>query len=179
MGPAGSGKGTVATRILDHFDMRHLSCGDFIRAHIRDNTDMGRQARQFTQKGELVPDDLIAKIMTEEIKKRHNQNWLLDGFPRTEKQAALLDSLDPPDSVIDLDVPFSVIVDRLTKRWIHAPSGRVYNLDFSPPKQPGLDDVTGELLTQREDDKPEVIKQRLQGYHAWESKLADYYRSVI
>nr|XP_015195521.1 PREDICTED: GTP:AMP phosphotransferase AK3, mitochondrial isoform X2 [Lepisosteus oculatus] len=127
--------------------------------------------------GQLVPDDVISRLILQELKTMEQHNWLLDGFPRTVTQAESLDSAYHIDTVINLDVPFETIKERLTSRWIHPASGRVYNTNFNPPKIPGLDDVTGEPLTQRNDDTPETVTKRLKAYETQTQPVLDYYRN--
>ena len=178
MGPPGSGKGTVSERILKHFPMSHVSCGEKLRYHIKQKTELGKEAIEYMRKGQLVPDELATKIMTQEIARMSDLNVLLDGFPRTVTQAQTLTNEQPVDYMIRLDVPFEEIVERLTKRWVHAASGRIYNLDFNPPIEKGLDDVTKEPLTQREDDKPETVIARLKSFDKNEQPVADFYSSM-
>lgn len=175
MGPPGSGKGTISSRITAQYNCKHLSSGDLLREHIRQKSAIGVEARSYISQGQLVPDSTITKLMMAELKKLERKNWLLDGFPRTVKQAIKLDDKFDIDIVINLDVPFTTITDRISKRWIHPASGRTYNLDFSPPKVEGIDDVTGEPLVQREDDKPDSVRKRLQLYSEMTEPLLDYY----
>ncbi|XP_030625551.1 GTP:AMP phosphotransferase AK3, mitochondrial isoform X2 [Chanos chanos] len=137
MGPPGSGKGTVSSRISQSFGLKHLSSGDILRANIQAKT----------------------------------------GFPRTVAQAEALDTMCSVDTVINLNVPFDTIKERLTSRWVHLASGRVYNIDFNPPKIPGLDDVTGEPLIQRDDDTPDTVSRRLKAYENQTQPVLEYYRS--
>jgi len=176
MGPPGSGKGTVAERIVTNFDILHFPSGDYLRREIRERTDKGKEAKKYIEKGQLVPDELITKIMIDELNRHPNSNWLIDGFPRTVKQAQILQKNCQINSVIELNVPFEIIIDRLKDRWIHAASGRVYNLGFNAPKVPGKDDVTGEPLIQRVDDRPETVASRLNGYKTWEEPVANFYK---
>jgi adenylate kinase len=130
--------------------------------------------------GAYVPDDIMNKLITENLQEFKRQDWLLDGFPRTTKQAKSLDeNLDlsgqPLNLVINLHVPEEVILQRIMDRWVHVPSGRVYNLSYNPPKIPGLDDITGEKLTKRVDDNTETFKMRLQKYHSLTEPLLEYY----
>ncbi|VVC26652.1 Adenylate kinase/UMP-CMP kinase,Adenylate kinase, conserved site,Adenylate kinase, active site lid [Cinara cedri] len=177
MGAPGSGKGTVSERIVQSFNLLHVSSGDILRNMIREKTDLGVQVNKFVSNGQLVPDELMLKIIGDELNRlsSSNNNWLLDGFPRTKSQALSLFKIAPVQVVISLDVPFDVIIDRVKGRWIHAPSGRVYNTDFNAPKVPGRDDVTGELLVQREDDKPESVKKRLEIYSQMAGPILEYY----
>jgi len=163
MGPPGSGKGTVAGRIVAAFpEMQHRSSGDLLRAQIQKGTELGKEAQTYINEGKLVPDELVTKLILAEIPE--SGSFLLDGFPRTPGQAAVLAEHVDIETVIDLDVPFDVIMDRLTSRWTHLASGRVYNTGFNPPKVAGIDDETGEPLIQRDDDKPETVQARLDIY---------------
>jgi nucleoside-triphosphate--adenylate kinase len=135
LGAPGSGKGTISSRIVKEFRLPHLSSGDLLRANVEKKTPIGLKAREYISKGHLLPDDFISKIILDELKILGNSSWLLDGFPRTLAQAKMLDSARiNVDRVINLNVPFEVIVNRLKHRWVHPSSGRVYNLEFNPPK---------------------------------------------
>mmetsp|Transcript_13738 Transcript_13738/g.9904 ORF Transcript_13738/g.9904 Transcript_13738/m.9904 type:complete len:169 (-) Transcript_13738:92-598(-) len=128
--------------------------------------------------GKLVPDEIIIKLIQEEIKEESSSTpILLDGFPRTLEQAKQLNKSFEVDVAIRLDVPHQIIMDRMAQRWIHFPSGRTYSYDYKPPKKIGFDDVTGEPLSQREDDKPEVVKRRLEQYDQLISPLMEFYES--
>ncbi|XP_050437320.1 GTP:AMP phosphotransferase AK3, mitochondrial [Adelges cooleyi] len=177
MGAPGSGKGTVSERIVRTFDMLHVSSGDILRKMIRDKTELGVQADKFVSNGQLVPDDLMLKIIGSELRRLSSadSSWLLDGFPRTKPQALSLFEIAPVQVVISLDVPFDVIIDRVKGRWIHPASGRVYNTDFNAPKVAGRDDETGEPLVQREDDKPESVKRRLEIYSQMAGPILEFY----
>ncbi|XP_037980579.1 GTP:AMP phosphotransferase AK3, mitochondrial isoform X1 [Motacilla alba alba] len=176
MGPPGSGKGTVSARIIKHFGVKHLSSGDLLRDNMQKKTEVGILAKSYIDQGQLIPDHIMTQLMLNEIKDLDQYNWLLDGFPRTVVQAEALDKECHIDTVIDLDVPFETIKCRLTARWIHPASGRVYNLEFNPPKVQGIDDITGEPLVQRDDDKPETVSKRLQAYDAQTKPVLEYYR---
>ncbi|GAA48274.1 adenylate kinase [Clonorchis sinensis] len=128
-------------------------------------------------KGQLVPDDLVTKMMLQECARYRDSNLLLDGFPRTVEQAKALDKETTINCVINLDVPYDEIINRVKCRWVHLPSGRIYNTEFNPPKVPGLDDITGEPLVQREDDQPETVRARLETYGRVMKPLFDYYKS--
>ncbi|KAM8793177.1 GTP:AMP phosphotransferase AK3, mitochondrial [Eudromia elegans] len=177
MGPPGSGKGTVSARIVKHFALKHLSSGDLLRDHTQRRTEVGLLAKSYIDQGRLIPDDIMTRMVLSELKGLERYDWLLDGFPRTVAQAEALDKQCQVDTVIDLDVPFETIKYRLTARWIHPASGRVYNLEFSPPKVLGIDDITGEPLVQRDDDKPETVTKRLQAYDAQTKPVLEYYRA--
>ncbi|XP_039422761.1 GTP:AMP phosphotransferase AK3, mitochondrial isoform X5 [Corvus cornix cornix] len=141
--------------------------------------EVGILAKSYIDQGQLIPDDIMTQLMLNELKGLDRYNWLLDGFPRTVAQAEALDKECHIDTVIDLDVPFETIKCRLTARWIHPASGRVYNLEFSPPKVQGIDDITGEPLVQRDDDKPETVSKRLQAYDAQTKPVLEYYREPM
>uniref|UniRef100_A0A671W9J9 GTP:AMP phosphotransferase AK3, mitochondrial n=1 Tax=Sparus aurata TaxID=8175 RepID=A0A671W9J9_SPAAU len=164
MGPPGSGKGTVSARITKTFGLKHLSSGDILRANINAKTELGLLMKSCIDQGQLVPDDVMSRLILSDLRALDQSSWLLDGFPRTVSQADALDKAYSVDTVINLNVPFQTIKQRLTSRWTHLPSGRVYNVDFNPPKVPGLDDVTGEPLVQRDDDTPETVTRRLKAY---------------
>ncbi|XP_051539732.1 GTP:AMP phosphotransferase AK3, mitochondrial-like [Myxocyprinus asiaticus] len=177
MGPPGSGKGTVSSRIAQSFGLKHLSSGDLLRANIEAKTDLGLLMKSCIDQGQLVPDDVISRLILSSLRSIGQSSWLLDGFPRTVSQAEALESMCDADTVINLNVPFQTIRERLTSRWVHLPSGRVYNIDFNPPKKPGLDDVTGEPLVQRDDDTPETVTRRLKDYERQTQPVLEYYRS--
>ena len=137
LGAPGSGKGTISSRLVKEFRLAHLSSGDLLRSNIQNKTQIGLEAKDMMSKGLLLPDDFITRIILSELIKvsMYNPNWLLDGFPRTASQAKALEDKNI-DRVINLNVPFEEITNRLKHRWVHAPSGRVYNLEFTPPKVP-------------------------------------------
>ncbi|KAG0234163.1 hypothetical protein BGW41_001215 [Actinomortierella wolfii] len=182
IGSPGSGKGTQSSRIQDNFDVNTISSGDLLRKNIAMNTEVGQIALREMKNGSLVSDAVMVKLIDSELHKLGSQqNWLLDGFPRTMSQAKCLDEMlaeaqQPLNLVIHLNVPEEVILQRIMDRWVHIPSGRVYNMTYNPPKVPGLDDVTGEKLERRPDDNPETFKIRLQKHHELTEPLLDYYR---
>lgn len=176
MGPPGGGKGTISKKILKEFPIHHLSTGDELRAHVQNSTAVGLEAKEYMDSGALVPDELIIRLVLEEVGKLPpTTNVLLDGFPRTQAQAEALSKEIKVDMVINLDIPQATIVERMSGRWIHMASGRVYAYDYNPPKEEGKDDVTGEALEQREDDKPETVMARLQKYAEMTVPLIEYY----
>uniref|UniRef100_A0A8C9UAW4 Adenylate kinase 4 n=1 Tax=Serinus canaria TaxID=9135 RepID=A0A8C9UAW4_SERCA len=134
-------------------------------------------AQQYLERGLLVPDHVITRVMMAELEKRREQHWLLDGFPRTLGQAKALDGICQLDLVISLNIPFETLKDRLSARWVHPASGRVYNLDFNPPLTRGVDDLTGEPLVQREDDRPEAVAARLRKYKDAAKPVIELYKS--
>lgn len=136
----------------------------------------GIAAKQFIDSGQLVPDDVMVKLILNELKNMKQDSWLLDGFPRTVNQAQALYRKEPVETVINLNVPFEVIIDRIKGRWTHAPSGRIYHTEFNPPEVPGKDDVTGEALIQREDDKEETVRKRLITYQEMTEPVLHFYQ---
>eukprot|EP00602_Paraphysomonas_sp_CaronLab_P003668 CAMPEP_0185030206 /NCGR_PEP_ID=MMETSP1103-20130426/17010_1 /TAXON_ID=36769 /ORGANISM="Paraphysomonas bandaiensis, Strain Caron Lab Isolate" /LENGTH=206 /DNA_ID=CAMNT_0027565225 /DNA_START=26 /DNA_END=646 /DNA_ORIENTATION=+ len=176
MGPPGGGKGTISNKMVKDFSFDHISTGDLLRAHIRDGTELGQKVKGIMDKGGLVTDEVVLELLLDQSKKSSG-NILLDGFPRTIAQAKLLsDSPIKIAAVIVLDIPHHVIVDRISKRWVHPASGRTYAYDYNPPKVHGLDDVTQEPLVQRSDDTPEAVKERLDKYEEVTSPLVEFYK---
>ena len=177
LGAPGAGKGTQAQILKDKFNIPQISTGDMLRAAIKANTKLGLEAKQFMDSGALVPDQLIIKLVKERIQDSDcKQGFLLDGFPRTIPQAeAMKEAAINIDMVIEIDVPDNVILDRLSGRRTHLASGRIYHIHNNPPKIQGKDDVTGEDLVQRDDDKEETILKRLNVYHSQTKPLVDYY----
>ena len=175
MGPPGAGKGTISFRIVDTFDLHHLSSGDLLRSQISKQTPLGQEAQKFTDSGLLVPDRTMVELILNELKDMKNPWWLLDGFPRTVPQAEALLKQEKIEAVINLDVPFQTIIDRIKERWVHPPSGRVYNESYNPPKTPGKDDVTGEPLIQRADDHPDTVSKRLRQYEEQTRPVLEFY----
>ena len=176
LGPPGSGKGTIASRIVKTFHFNHLSSGDLFRAQISKGTDIGLTAKRFIDRGTLVPDDVTVKLVINELRGLSKHSWLLDGFPRTLHQAEALTQYKQLDTVIHLDVPFQTIIDRIQERWVHLPSGRIYHNTFNPPRRSGKDDMTGEELVQREDDKPTSVQRRLELYQQETAPVLQHYR---
>ena len=179
LGPPGAGKGTQAQFISKEYDIPQISTGDMLRAAIKEGTELGKQAKDVMNAGGLVSDDLIINLVQERIAKPDCVNGcILDGFPRTIPQAqALADANVTIDHVIEISVPDDEIVKRLSGRRQHAGSGRVYHIDHNPPKVDGIDDVTGEALIQREDDKESTIRDRLATYHEQTSALVGFYQN--
>ena len=156
----------------------HLSTGDLLREHVREQTPIGKEAYEYMQAGELVPDDLMIKLLIDDATPHleEGKSLLLDGFPRNLEQAKALEDVAHIDYVVNLDVPTETIVERIADRWIHPASGRIYSYSYKPPKVEGLDDVTGEPLVQREEDKPASVSTRLAAYDEV-SPLLYYYDS--
>lgn len=176
VGPPGSGKGTISNLMVKTFGVKHISSGDLMRLHLLNSTPPP-SLQSAMKEGKLIPDNVIEEVVLPELKQ--HPHWLLDGFPRTLKQAkSLLLNQQQVDMMINLNVPDKTIIERLQGRWIHISSGRIYNAVFNPPKVEGLDDVTGESLEQREDDHPEVVKHRLMIYHAQIDPILDYFNQL-
>ncbi|WP_230656664.1 adenylate kinase [Psychrobacter sp. I-STPA10] len=178
LGPPGAGKGTQAQFISKEFDIPQISTGDMLRAAIKEGTELGKQAKSIMDAGGLVSDDLIINLVKERIAKPDCVNGcIFDGFPRTIPQAeALVDAGVDINHVVEISVPDDEIVNRLSGRRSHPASGRVYHIKHNPPKQEGIDDVTGEPLVQRDDDKEETIRERLSTYHQQTSSLVGFYQ---
>lgn len=178
LGAPASGKGTVSARIVQQFGVTHISSGDKLRFHVATGTELGKEVKKYLESGSLVPDSTMISLIGKEIDAVSDKNWLLDGFPRTVTQAEKLQSSHPANLVLNLIVPTAVILNRVKNRWVHLPSGRVYNIGFNDPKVPGKDDVTGEPLSQREDDRPEVVQKRLQDYATITAPVIKFYREI-
>lgn len=193
VGAPGVGKGTQTERLLSKFpELASISSGDLLRENVRNKTPLGLEAEATIQAGNLVPDSMILNLISSEFNTRgwlsqssnpsrppsisHSASFILDGFPRTASQATSLDSLVPINFVVHLVTPPSIILSRIGSRWVHEPSGRVYNTDFNAPKVPGKDDVTGEPLTQREDDSIDTWKQRLHKFEETSKALLQHYQ---
>ncbi|MFM9834819.1 MAG: adenylate kinase [Methylophilaceae bacterium] len=179
LGAPGAGKGTQATFIKEHFNIPQISTGDMLRAAVKAGTPLGLEAKGHMDSGGLVPDSVIIGLVSERIKESDCANgFLFDGFPRTIPQAdAMKDAGVMIDYVVEIDVPDSAIVERMSGRRNHPASGRTYHVKFNPPKVAGKDDMTGEDLIQRDDDKEETVKKRLEVYHSQTKPLVDYYSS--
>jgi len=177
LGAPGAGKGTQANFIKEKYGIPQISTGDMLRAAIKAGTELGLAAKKVMDAGQLVSDDIIIGLVKERLKDCDCDNgYLFDGFPRTIAQAdAMKESGVAIDYVLEIDVPDDLIVERMTGRRTHQPSGRVYHVKFNPPKTEGLDDVTGEPLVQREDDKEETVTKRLAVFHNQTEVLLGYY----
>ena len=177
LGPPGAGKGTQAAYIMEKYNIPQISTGDMLRAAVKAGSELGRQAKSFMDSGGLVPDDVIIGLVKERIQENDCKNgFLFDGFPRTIPQAdALREAGVEIDFVVEIDVDDEEIIKRLSGRRVHPDSGRTYHIDFNPPKAAGIDDVTGEPLIQRDDDKEDTIKKRLEVYHEQTELLVEYY----
>ncbi|KAF8197450.1 adenylate kinase-domain-containing protein [Pholiota molesta] len=169
-GKPGAGKGTLTTRLAQKYDIVTLSTGDLLRHHIAEGTEVGKEVEQIVARGGLVPDELMLKVLTSKLDALQDKHWILDGFPRTLLQGEMLDAHlkkrnSPLTLVVNLDVPDEVILSRISDRWVHLPSGRVA----------GFDDQTGEPLTKRPDDNPEIFARRLAAFYASTSPLLSYF----
>ncbi len=178
LGGPGAGKGTQANYIKDRFQIPQISTGDMLRAAVKAGTKLGKEAKGYMDSGGLVPDGVIIGLVKERIKEADCKNgFLFDGFPRTIPQAdAMKEAGVPIDAVVDIDVPDAEIIKRMSGRRAHLASGRTYHVVFNPPKQEGKDDVTGEPLVQRDDDKEETVRKRLEVYHDQTEPLIGYYQ---
>jgi len=178
LGPPGAGKGTQAKLLSERFNIPQISTGDILRKAIKDGTELGLKAKQLMDKGILVSDDLIINLIKERIIDADCQNgYLFDGVPRTIAQARVLASQNIHfDYVLELSVDDETIIDRMTGRRSHIPSGRTYHTKYNPPKVENKDDVTGEELVQRADDSEDVVKHRLAVYHTQTEPLVDFYK---
>jgi adenylate kinase len=182
LGPPGAGKGTQADLLEEKLGLPHVASGDLFREHLKNNTELGRQARAYMERGDLVPDDVTIAMVLERLSRPDCRvGAVLDGFPRTVEQAEALDMALAADGkgvseVIDLQVSEQVLMERLTGRWICRQCQANYHLVFNPPKTPGRCDVCEGELYQRTDDKPETVARRLQVYFEQTYPLVDYYR---
>jgi len=179
LGAPGAGKGTQATFICQKYNIPQISTGDMLRAAVKAGTPLGIEAKKIMDAGGLVSDDLIINLVKERIAQPDcAQGFLFDGFPRTLPQADAMKAAGVKiDYVLEIDVPFEAIIERMSGRRSHSTSGRTYHVKYNPPRVEGLDDVTGEPLMQREDDKEATVAKRLEVYSAQTRPLVDYYFS--
>ena len=177
LGAPGAGKGTQATFICQKFGIPQISTGDMLRAAVKAGTELGLQAKSIMDSGGLVSDSLIINLVKERLQQPDcAKGFLFDGFPRTIPQADAMKAAGVPlDYVVEIDVPFDAIIERMSGRRSHPASGRTYHVKFNPPKVKDKDDVTGEPLIQREDDREETVRKRLEVYHAQTEVLLGYY----
>lgn len=181
LGAPGSGKGTISKLLSEKLNIPHISTGDLFRDNLKNETPLGKTAKEYIDKGELVPDEITVKMLVQELEKSSYSGAILDGFPRTEKQAEKLDNLllannKMVDIVINVEVPFEEIVDRIASRRNCKNCSEIYNIHYNPPKVEGICDACGGELYQREDQKPEVVNNRLEVYKNTSSRLIDYYK---
>jgi len=179
LGAPGAGKGTQAAYVTQKYGVPQISTGDMLRAAVKAGTRMGLEAKKFMDAGALVPDEVIIGLVKDRIEQTDcAKGFLFDGFPRTIPQAEAMKQAGVDlDYVVEVDVDDAEIVKRLSGRRVHPGSGRTYHIQFNPPKVPGKDDVTGEHLIQRDDDKEDTVQKRLQVYHAQTKPLVEYYSS--
>ena len=181
LGAPGAGKGTQAKMIADKYQVPHISTGDIFRANIKNGTELGKKAKEFMDKGQLVPDELTVEILLDRVAQDDCKNgYVLDGFPRTIPQADVLDKEltklgDKVDYAINVDVPDENIIRRMSGRRACLKCGATYHIEHIPPKQEGICDTCGSELVQRDDDKPETVLNRLSVYHEQTQPLIDYY----
>lgn len=177
LGPPGAGKGTVAAIAKEALGVPHISTGDLFRENIKNETPLGKEVKEIMAKGELVPDDVTVKMVKERLRNPDCKNgYILDGFPRTIYQANELEKFSKVDYAVNFELDSETIVKRLSGRRICKSTGKIYHIVSNPPKVEGIDDETGEPLIQRDDDKEEAIKHRLEVYDKQTAPLIDYYK---
>lgn len=191
MGPQACGKGTQATKLVEKYNIPHISTGDIFRENIKNQTELGKKVIEYTNNGLLVPDSLVIDIVKDRLNKEDcKKGYILDGFPRTIPQAEALDTITQIDAVISIEVPDSICMQRVSGRYVHKESGRTYNVYTSPkPKKAeydsegiclkAYDDVTDEEIFQRDDDKPEKVKKRLADYHNQTEPIKKHYSEKV
>ncbi|CCV00049.1 unnamed protein product [Malassezia sympodialis ATCC 42132] len=185
VGPPGAGKGTQAPKILERFQnmVCHLATGDLLRQQVSLGTDLGKSAKKIMDQGGLVSDEIMINMIKDQLENNRacRKGFVLDGFPRTTPQAEKLDQMleqrhQKLDHVVELQIPDQLLISRITGRLVHPGSGRSYHKEFSPPKKPMTDDVTGEPLVQRSDDNEEALRKRLVTYHKQTTAVTEYYK---
>ena len=177
LGMPGAGKGTQARFLMERYGIPQISTGDMLRAAIKSGTPLGAQARSYMDRGALVPDEIVIALVRERIKAEDClRGFIVDGFPRTIPQAEALRQVGIDiDFVLNIDVSDEEILRRMSGRFVHPASGRSYHVVFNPPRVAGKDDVTGDALVQRDDDREETVKKRITTYHAQTKPLVEYY----
>lgn len=186
LGPPGCGKGTQAEKVCEEYLIRHLATGDMLRLAVNEGSDVGVLAKTYMDAGQLVPDDLVIKLIKDSIHQNGNMRstgFVLDGFPRTVIQAEKLDEMLSEDhlrlsKVIHFQIPDEMLIQRIVGRLVHPQSGRSYHREFNPPKQEMIDDITGDPLIQRSDDNEETLIKRLTAYHIQTEPVISYYKST-
>jgi len=179
LGPPGAGKGTIASQAKKHYEIPHISTGDLFRNHIKNETELGKQVKAILAGGDLVPDSITIAMVKERLAEDDaKKGFILDGFPRTIVQAEALKNMTSLDAVVNFELGREQIIKRLSGRRMCKSSGRIYHLVYDPPKKEGVDDVTGEPLIQRDDDKPEAITHRLDVYLKQTEPLIAYYKKA-
>ena len=183
LGPPGAGKGTQAEYIVERYNIPHISTGDIFRENIKNNTELGKEAKSYMDKGLLVPDDLVIALVEDRLNKADaKEGFLLDGFPRTVAQAVSLDSIldknnDKLTKVINISVDPEILIERAVGRRVCKTCGMTYHVKFNPPKEEGICDKDGTKLIQRDDDTEETVKTRISVYFDQTAPLIDYYRA--
>lgn len=183
LGPPGAGKGTQAEYIVERYNIPHISTGDIFRENIKNNTELGKEAKSYMDKGLLVPDDLVIALVEDRLNKDDaKEGFLLDGFPRTVAQAVSLDSIldkngDKLTKVINISVDPEILIERAVGRRVCKTCGMTYHVKFNPPKEDGVCDKDGTKLIQRDDDTEETVKTRISVYFDQTAPLIDYYRA--
>ena len=178
LGPPGAGKGTIAAKAKDVYKIPHISTGDLFRSNIKNGTELGKQVQAILASGDLVPDSVTIAMVEDRLKDKDAESgFILDGFPRTVAQADALATMANLDAVVNFVLDKDAIVKRLSGRRVCKSTGRTYHIIYNPPKKEGIDDETGEVLIQRDDDKEDAIRNRLEVYEKSTAPLIDYYRS--
>ena len=182
LGPPGAGKGTQAGRLTEDFGLPYIGTGDLLREHKREGTELGREAKEYMESGRLVPDELVIKMILDKVEEEGEDGFLLDGFPRTIGQAdALAEALDQRGrrltAALLIDAPDDVVIERLSGRR-QCSEGHLYHVKYDPPKHDDVCDRCGKPLHQRDDDRPEAIKERLKTYHEQTEPLIEYYEKL-
>lgn len=176
LGPPGAGKGTIAAKAKDYYNIPHISTGDLFRSNIKNKTELGKQVEAILASGSLVPDSVTIAMVRDRIAQPDcEKGFILDGFPRTIAQAEALEQMTGLDAVVNFVISNEEVIERLSGRRVCPSNGRIYHILFNPPKVEGKDDETGEALIQRDDDKPEAIKHRLDVYSAQTEPLINWY----
>ena len=184
LGPPGAGKGTLANLLKNHFGLLHISTGDLLREEMQKGTPLGKKAKGFVEKGELVPDDLVTELVAERLSSPEydKKGYILDGFPRTKAQAQRLDKIlkqsgKPLDYVVYMEASVPIIIQRITGRRVAPKSGAVYHVVNRPPKVSGICDISGERLIQRPDDTEEMVRKRMDVYWKNTLPIVEYYEA--
>jgi adenylate kinase len=181
LGPPGAGKGTQAERLVDDFDLPYYATGNILRDAVEEESELGREAKKYMENGDLVPDELICRVIAERLDSPEaDEGFLLDGFPRTIGQAEMLEeALDERGRALTaamlIEAPDDEVIRRLSGRRMCVKNGHVYHVEFDPPKREGVCDQDGSRLVQRDDDKPETVRKRLDVYHEQTEPLIDWY----
>jgi len=177
LGPPGIGKGSYAKELSKRLDIPHISTGDIFREEIKKETELGKKVKEYVEKGELVPDEIVIEVVRNRLSQPDCQKgFILDGFPRTLNQAKALDEITKIDIVFNFEAPIEVIIDRVSGRRICKKCGAIYHIKYNPPKKDGICDICGGELYQREDDKPEIVKHRLEVYNKQFKPIVEYYK---